>query len=166
MTPGSEGKGRGGGGTDPKRSLSGNKRPTQVQSLRHIVRECKLFLLFQKAAFSDLRKRWTIALRISIASASSIFKSSNLKRDIIFFSCNLVRPDKIYVLSELHINLAISNDRETEESHCKALIHGSKFTWFKQTRPTNWKNENEEKILCAWLFICQIWKYSTLIFNI
>ena len=47
---------RGGGLHGKKNSLHGNKSPTQVKSIRNIVKLCKLFSLFQKAAMSDLLK--------------------------------------------------------------------------------------------------------------
>ena len=49
-------------------------------------------------------------------------------------------------------NLVISKYRETEESHYKALIHGPKFAWVKETQQINGKSEREEKILCICTF--------------
>ena len=57
-----------------------------------------------------------------------------------------------WMLSELHINYPYQKYREIEESHCKALIHESKFVWVKQTEQGNGKSEGEENILCICIF--------------
>ena len=64
--------------------------------------------MFQKAAIPDLPNFWAVALRISIASASPRFKSSNLKhpdRNCSYW--NLVRHGKMNA-QRITYNLAIS----------------------------------------------------------
>ena len=91
-----------------KLSLYSNKSSTQERPMRNIEKQCKLFSMFQKAAISDLLNFWTVALRISIASASLRFKSSNVKHPYsIFFFWILVRRGKMKA-KRITYNLAIS----------------------------------------------------------
>ena len=128
--------------------------------------------MFQKAAIPDFPNIRAVALRISIASVSLRFKSSNLKHyDRIFFSWNLVGRGKMnaqritYNLVTLKIqrNSKMTLQCFNGKNFAWNMEHGTNFAWVKQTQQSHGKAKEKRKFCVSAFFSRKIWKYSTLI---